>query len=37
LMPACKKFETKRRRLDLSFNHHREVVALPPPPAAVST
>jgi hypothetical protein len=27
----CKKFETKRRRLDLSFNHHREVAALPPP------
>ena len=27
----CKKFETKRRRLDLSFNHHHEVAALPPP------
>jgi hypothetical protein len=26
-----KKFETKRRRLDLSFNHHHEVAALPPP------
>jgi hypothetical protein len=27
----CKKFETKRGRLDLTFNHPREVAALPPP------
>jgi hypothetical protein len=27
---VCRKFETKRRRLVLSFNHHREVCCLPP-------
>jgi hypothetical protein len=27
---VCRKFETKRRRLVLSFKHHREVCALPP-------
>jgi hypothetical protein len=27
---VCRKFETSRRREVLSFNHHREVAALPP-------
>jgi hypothetical protein len=27
---VCRKFETSRRREDLTFNHHREVAALPP-------
>jgi hypothetical protein len=27
---VCRKFETSRRREDLTFNHHREVAALAP-------
>jgi hypothetical protein len=27
---VCRKFETSRRREDLTFKHHREVAALPP-------
>jgi hypothetical protein len=27
---VCRKFETSRRRDNLSFNHHSEVAALPP-------